>query len=65
MTLDQYIAILGLDGVNDLINIVLYLKVNKFSPKINIYDIDQSKANYFSNLSKYYKNKFFLNTKIF
>ena len=48
---------------NDLVNIVLYLKVNKFSPKINIYDIDQRKANYFSNLSKYYKNKFFLNTK--
>jgi len=47
----------------DLINIVLYLQVNRASPKINIYDIDQNKANYFSRLSKYYKNKFFLNTK--
>ena len=48
---------------NDLVNIVLYLQVNKVSPKINIYDIDQNQANYFFHLNKYYKNKFFLNTK--
>jgi len=48
---------------NDLVNIVLYLQVTKVSPKINIYDIDQNQANYFFHLNKYYKNKFFLNTK--
>jgi len=48
---------------HDLINIVLYLQVTKASPKINIYDIDQNQANYFFHLNKYYKNKFFLNSK--
>ncbi len=48
---------------DDIINIVLYLQVDKASPKINIFDIDKNKAKYFYRLSKYYKGKFFLNTK--
>ena len=47
----------------DLVNVVIYLNVKKDTPKINIFETSQENLSKFKLKNRFYKNKFFLNTK--